>query len=1087
MFRTLILTLTAAVTLSAQPALDQSLVFTGTTAKVGAETFAWLVWQPSDPLLIVGKSVAIYRKAGNAASTLPFSRISVVESSADTRLIQSLLPVSQKLGQDLVELDGLLTEMLKDAMPAGTVTTAEKISALLVGAHGNAANMQRVILLGRQHPAIAMCGGFGLADKIPAAGAQTYELREFDLASGADIGVLGRVTVDPTSVLVLPAPGRPFEVVDESVKGNVNIGMRWETPNALRDLSPLHYGYDVYRVPKATVLARGWNVTPPASVATLLTGAGVVKVNRLAVLPPALLDAAAATNPADTTTVFLNDDNHRFDGGASFTDGQEFGWFALARDLLGRGGVPSPVMLSMIKDRMPPNPPQQVEVKNVSTYNGTARDQRFTITWAAPELPAGKSLSAYAVYRWRTPADIAKKGRHLDPVTNRPDANLIAILPAAQTTFTDNGSTAAPPWAEVELLPPSVPPDLGKTFYYTVRAIDNTVAQNLSGHSAPAWGVLRDREGPAGATGGLKLRCYQPALTFDNLIQVPLNGLTDDQGHFLFTCASTLPRGLDWAEFRITKANSPPVEMGRAYFSKNGAGNLVAALRKTLPDYLSGDSPIASCRVGTKGGVISDWVPSTVLPPAQNDKYILALWNVALNGLAVDGLLCDWKHGAVDPTSGGPTDVSGTFTPTAGSKEWKVYRRVDDSAQTLIASGTVAGAAPITWTDPTPPASNATLCYFLQLFDEHGNAGPLVQQGECVESGDTIYMPTPMLEPITGTTPLNPRMKVSWFCNTAGVQRFEVWVARASGNPPGNANSGLSDDLAEVHPNEVPLLDDAKGLDFHVFETGLARHLTAGGEPHYSFTLPVTNSDEYTVMVRAVGVGEWGTRIAGQWSNIEKFSFALRKLGLDIPVPWPDRPLPPKADFHDGIAGLYLASARLTPWKGNLVRIGEYEDSGQGTLIITPDGISNPAGVRSFAVPSTRDIENYLYTNDEVAQAEPLASIPGVILPIALYRVQVTNAKYPVVSGDIVQVSPLMEQIAQFDDSGSNVVTDPFIAILPSTITGLPRTITGSDQDILLIDRQPVLTGARYKYLIVRFSPTKEIERVIATNTVDVP
>lgn len=164
----------------------------------------------------------------------------------------------------------------------------------------------------------------------------------------------------------------------------------------------------------------------------------------------------------------------------------------------------------------------------------------------------------------------------------------------------------------------------------------------------------------------------------------------------------------------------------------------------------------------------------------------------------------------------------------------------------------------------------------------------------------------------------------------------------------------------------------------------------------------------------------------------------------------------------------------------------EYEDSGQGTLI----GIVNdndPTLPKIFQMPSTRDLENYLYTNDLVAQAEPLEAIPGVILPIALYRVQVTNTKYPTVPGDIVQVSPLIEKIAQYDQAGKNIVTDPFIAIVPSSITGLPRTITGSSQDIFLLDRQPVLKGARYKYLIVRFSPTKEIERVIATDAVNVP
>ncbi|MCX6858561.1 MAG: hypothetical protein NTV80_27130, partial [Verrucomicrobia bacterium] len=240
------------------------------------------------------------------------------------------------------------------------------------------------------------------------------------------------------------------------------------------------------------------------------------------------------------------------------------------------------------------------------------------------------------------------------------------------------------------------------------------------------------------------------------------------------------------------------------------------------------------------------------------------------------------------------------------------------------------------------------------------------------------------------------------------------------------------------------------------------------------------------VLVRAVGVGQWGERIAGEWSHNEKFSFALRTLGLDIPVPWPDRPLPTKADFHEGITGLHLNVGQLSPWKGNAVRIGEYIDPAGGTSISKPEN-SGPAGLTIFAIPATLDLENYLYTNDLVAQAEPLEKIAGVILPIALYRVQVTNTKYPSVPGDIVQVSPLMEQIAQFDETGNNVVTDPFIAILPKATTGLPRTINNSNEDILLLDRQPVLKGARYKYLIVRFSPTKEIERVIVTNQVDVP
>ena len=92
-------------------------------------------------------------------------------------------------------------------------------------------------------------------------------------------------------------------------------------------------------------------------------------------------------------------------------------------------------------------------------------------------------------------------------------------------------------------------------------------------------------------------------------------------------------------------------------------------------------------------------------------------------------------------------------------------------------------------------------------------------------------------------------------------------------------------------------------------------------------------------------------------------------------------------------------------------------------------------------------------------------------------------------SRSLKDVLSLMEKIAQYDQAGpgNSVVTDSFISLLDSGDTGLPRTITGSDQDIFLLDRQPVLKQARYKYLLVRFGPDKEIERVIVTNEIELP
>ena len=1087
MYRSILLSFALATAAVAQTGFDNSLLFAGTTATVGGKTYSWLVWQPTDPLFISTHTVALYRKNGGVASPAPYARVSVVELAADTRLIESLMPVAQELGQNMADLDTLLTDMLGDAAPGPDVSISRRLSALIAAAHGNAANTQRLILLARQNPAVALALGVAVADRIPTGSTRTYELREYDRGTDTDIAVLGRVSLDSSSVLVLPAPGSPFEVEDTSSKGDLNVALRWATPDTLRDLTPLHYGFDVYRVPAAEAAAHGWNTTPPATTAELLAEPKTTRVNRLAILPSKVLYQPDVINLADTKTIFVLDDNDRFRDGAKFVDGTQVVYFVAARDLLGRGGQPSTGLAVTIKDRMPPNPPQNVKVRNVTSYDGTTRSQRFHLTWEAPELPAGETIGGWYVYRWRTPHELTTKGLITDPVTGRPDKNLIAILPTTAMSFVDDGSTPPPAWAEIDEPPPEAPDDTSKTYFYTIRAVDGSVSGNLSGHSAPAWGVLRDREGPAGVEGTLELTICEPSLLFDSFTQVPLPNLTDDEGHFLFTCAASPEEGWDWAEFQMQAKDV--VMLGRAVFRKTISGQMVAVLRKTIPEY--SDNTTFRCRVGTANGRVSPWVSGSDSPAPQNDRYILALWNATLNKVVVGGGGGNgWTHEALDPSSGTVNDLGGKFIPSAGSKEYKVYRRVNNSAQTLIVSGEVT-TSPVVWTDPNPPGNNCTVCYYLQLLDEHGNAGPLVQQGLCVSWVAAGFLPTPMLEPITAMPLLPLRMKVNFFSNIAGVERFEVWVGRKSGSVALSTGSGLSSDLVVTHPNYLTDVEGTEGLDFTVFETGLARHLNVDGSPEFSFELPVALTDGYTVMVRAVGEGKFGARAVGAFSNVEIFSYALRKIGADVQVPWPDRPLPPKSDFHEGITALFLDVPQLNPWAGNLVRIGEYEDySGQtGTRIDYPDN-NNPLQVRTYAIPTAKDLEEHLYRNDAVALAEPKEAIPGLILPLALYRVQVPNLYFPNVPGDVVQVSPMMEKVAQHKYvSGGPVteVTDPFISILPDTVTGLPRTVGASDQDILLMDRQPVIKGARYKYLLVRFGPDKEIERVIATNDVDVP
>lgn len=1069
----------------AQSGIGDALIFTGLTTTSGADTYAWLSWQPTTPAVLSGRVVAVYRKNGDAASAAPFTRIAVIEPARDTVMVNALLPLAQKVGENLSEFTMMLHDLLGDASIANTVTLAAQINALLLASRTSSEQARRLDVLALQHPALALCAGRAHGDKIPAAGVVTYELRDFDKAAGNDNGVIGRATLNPAAPFILPAPGPPVEVPDVSPKGHLNATLRWATPNDLRDVAPLHHGFNLYRVPKTVAESHGWHLAAP-TIAALTAEAQTRRVNEFAILPSKLLTLAEAADAADKTTFFAIDDNNRFrPGGALFTDDTRVYYFVAARNTLGQPGQPSAGTLVRILDHVAPNPPRNTRVRNVASYNGTVRDQRFLIEWDAPLLPPGETVSAWFIYRWRTPHEIPSKAAQLDPVTGKPERNLIAVLPVGTRQFTDDGSVPPPAWAIVDEPAPDAG-DLGKTYYYTVRAADGSASQNISGNSAPAWGVLRDRKGPLvaatvlGTSGTILTTSFGPSLTFTSYTQVPFAGLTKDQGHFVLTCDSAVSRGLDWAEFRYLSPQGI-VPVGRVHFTKNAAGNLVALLRSTILAYV-GDHAI-ECRIGTTSGAMSAWVAGGSSPVAVAGNFILAKWNAALLASTADGTLTGWRHDAANPLTGAATDVCGSFVPSADTKEFRIYRRVNDGVQTLVTQGETT-LPMTTWKDTTQLAASATVEYFLQTLDANSNPSALVTQGAPLTV--IAALPTPMVEPLKSLLPItNTKMRVKWFCTTAGVERFEIWVARKSGVLTTSTGSGLSADLA-THLNMDTSVAETAGLDFAVFQTGLARHLSVGGTPEFEADLPVSASDTYTVMIRAVGPGDYSARAVGAFGNVETFVYSLTHATLHNPVPWPERALPPRADFHPGIAATYISNNVLGPWHGNAVRIGEYEDAGfNATFTVDHDNddINRPV----YNITSQRVPTFYLYTNDGVALAELKETNPGSILPVALYRVQIANSNFINVPGDIVQVSPLIEQIAYVLNGASIRVTDPFVAALHKAHTDLPRTASNLDHDFLLLDRQPVIKGARYKYLLVRFTPGKEIERVIVTNTVDVP
>jgi len=215
---------------------------------------------------------------------------------------------------------------------------------------------------------------------------------------------------------------------------------------------------------------------------------------------------------------------------------------------------------------------------------------------------------------------------------------------------------------------------------------------------------------------------------------------------------------------------------------------------------------------------------------------------------------------------------------------------------------------------------------------------------------------------------------------------------------------------------------------------------------------------DYTVMVRAIGVAG----ITGPWSNVEIFRWNTVPIA-GPEVPWPSRGMPNVQEeiFHTNLAAAFIDSSYIFDLNRVGIHIGEFPAS----VLVEKIKTFEVQLVGSF------DPVDFLYTNT-VKSSE-------TVFPCVLYRYQVTNDLYPTVSGDVAQVSPMMEDIAYGISGATTTIYDPFIGITRQS---------NEDWGVYLIDTQPVVHGAKYQYLIVRFNEdTKELDRIIPAGTVTIP
>ena len=1076
------------LTVNAQDTFDKMVYCVGTTARSGTDNWAYVLFQPVQLDLLDGKAVAVYQQNGGAGA---FQLKSVISGpQTDPSVIKPLLARSVSLGQNLAELQGAVNTMFQDMVPDASIPLEQKVSAIIRGSMGNAEKRKSLFLLARQHSGMALVMGQAVALKLPAAGSFTFEVRHRGAAATAatppgDEGVLGRVTLNTAAPLVLPAPGQPFHVADTTPRGNLHAQLRWSTPNTLREVSLSQYGFNLYRMTSAFVTSRGYNVTPPTrtQLTADLAGGQATRVNRLPVVADRDYDATTVIDPANKS-YFISDDNHQFDGGTSFLDGSSYWYFVTARDILGVDGNVSPGRQVTMCDRIAPTPPTALKVTNESTFTAGSNKQWLRVKWTAPEANDASGLLKYYVYRWTNIDQIAANQRTSPP---SPNPNLIATVNhVAGTTeyFVDDLNL---PGSPVQ------PANNGISFWYTVRAVDNSSCQNVSGNSAPEFGVLRDRQGPPAPQGNVLINCHHPVATFRNAVittnAAAAQNRTQIHANILAEAVSPAISENDTAEF--FSGNNL---IGQVPFRmESGATALRARL---LYDQDSGLSSIReiTCRIRTGTGLVSAIAYSTGAYSPTNNTTQTVNFTFDANATEVTYPAgtpndCGDKHEPVDPVSGEMNLPTVTFIPPAASREYKVYRRIDNGPLSMIKQGTypAGSAAPLQIPDDNIPALPGSICYYLQCFDEHGNASPMSLLG-CIENCGKL--PEPMLAGLEGTgNSAAPKVKVKWFCPPAGVTRFEILLHRTSGSY-NLAGAGLSTDKAQ-HPNLVPFDGGAEKFDFTVFETASLKSLASLSAEH-SVELPCSRADVHRVMVRAVGPGLYGSRCVGPLSNGEQFSWTGSAASNAIDVPWPARPVPALDNaFAAGLTTHWL-NVPARPSLGAGVRIGYYTISDRGWEIAPALGANGE--IQQTIMSTSASPESCLYKNKELAQNET-GKFAGTLLPYALFRYQVPNAKFPAVSGDVTQVSPMMEEIAYqtgtYSSGGpavpAHIVKDPFIAGIPHP--SIPDNGDTLGAYLYALDRQPAVRGAEYKYLFVRFKGrTREIDRIVpASGSVTIP
>lgn len=547
---------------------------------------------------------------------------------------------------------------------------------------------------------------------------------------------------------------------------------------------------------------------------------------------------------------------------------------------------------------------------------------------------------------------------------------------------------------------------------------------NLSGPSAPAFGVLRDWLGPTNHSRGLIARCC----TVQNQFAAETGNLT--QGGIRLQAVKGSPR-VAWVEFREANGKYP-----RTRFEFSSGLPMIS----TTVDLTGATQAQFEARFGTAAGHVSAWQPGLNL--ASPNNVPLHVWTA---GVACSTGVWPCSTGLfdpVDPDTGEITGICGQVAPSPGAVEWRIYRRIGRALPLVqISSGKFPD---VNWCDTSAPGAPATLCYFAQLFDQDGNPSVIAPLG-CVESLGTENLPKPVMtlaqvSPVGGAAPAIVPGALEWFCPRPGVERFEIAIVPP---PPGSP---------QITWLPVPGAQEAIGTDYGLF---LSPRLPAGygGEgSEFAQGVGLLRGVKYSARVRAIitSAAPDGSPIQanGPWSDEMPFTQVVISGEPTGPlVPWPARPVP-----------------SINPATEVFAEFDVQEEIGRVEIGTIPPSVPVTA-TGSLTIVGGSSLQRYF-------------TVPP---PFVLYRHDASPGRRAEMTQITHYVTGFLTTLLGTPPNQSLQITDQMLMVKRRN-----NEPTGPYR-IWVRDTQPVIGGRTYRYSVVRHGEDREIVEVRASTVATVP